>query len=210
LGNKIVEELGQDQSRDTLARWMAHYIAELIEAARRATGEDQQTRMDMCARAILDLWRHQTLLPTGTRPFEELAPILRTLESLDPNPDNLRYYRLQIAAIHDDAEEEETKRWLRIAKHLDFSARILIRYCLTCAADSALNKSEEWVALSQAAGLEEEVELQTFRLLVEERDLLKANTADEIKRKEIADRITRLEQVREMMSQVLAHLQEHL
>ena len=28
LGKKLVDELGLDQSVDTLGRWMAHYIAE--------------------------------------------------------------------------------------------------------------------------------------------------------------------------------------
>ena len=39
LGKKIVDELGLDQSADTLGRWMAHYLAEKIEDAKAATGE---------------------------------------------------------------------------------------------------------------------------------------------------------------------------
>ena len=33
LGKKIVDELGLDQSADTLGRWMAHYLAEKMKDA---------------------------------------------------------------------------------------------------------------------------------------------------------------------------------
>src|SRR6266404_1593822 len=163
LGKRIVEELGPDQSVDTLARWMAHYLAELIQAAETASGEDRQAKLAACASAILDLWEHRRRFPNGMRPFEELDPILRTLESLDPNADTLRYYRSQIEMIDKDGRGAEARRWLDIAKGLDYSARVLIRYCVACAAESALDKSEEWVALAEAAGVDQEVEFPTVR-----------------------------------------------
>jgi hypothetical protein len=155
LGKKIVEELGPDQSVDTLARWMAHHIAELIQAAEAANGEERQAKMAACASAILDLWEHRGRFPNGMRPFEELDPILRTLEGLDLNADTLRYYRSQREMIDENREGAEAGRWLNIAKGLDYSARVLIRYCLACAAESALDKSKEWVALAEAAGVDE-------------------------------------------------------
>jgi len=40
LGKALVEELGLDTGVDTLARWMAHYIAEQMEIAKNAKGTE--------------------------------------------------------------------------------------------------------------------------------------------------------------------------
>ncbi len=76
LGRALVEELGLDPGVDTLSRWMAHYIAELIEAAETAKGEDRPVKLATCANAILDIWGRHHQLPNGQRPFEDLEPIL--------------------------------------------------------------------------------------------------------------------------------------
>lgn len=210
MGKRIVEELGPDQSVDTLARWMAHYVAELIQAAETANGEERQAKMAACASTILDLWKHRGRFPSGMRPFEELDPILRTLDSLDLNADTLRYYRSQIEMIDEDAEGAEGRRWLNIAKSLDYSARVLIGYCLARAAEGALDKSREWVALAEAAGVDQGVEFPTVRFLVSEADLRNVDNPDDKERKMIEDRIARLEVFQEMTSQVVAHLRERL
>ena len=49
-------ELGLDPGVDTLARWIAHYIAEQMEVAGNATGEDKLTAERRCFDAILKLW----------------------------------------------------------------------------------------------------------------------------------------------------------
>src|SRR5206468_12121550 len=81
LGKKIVDELGLDQTVDTLGRWMAHYIAEKIGDVEAATGEDRAQKMSECRDAILQLWAHRSELPNGKRPFEDFEPIFRALQS---------------------------------------------------------------------------------------------------------------------------------
>ena len=44
LGKKLIDELGLDQSVDTLGRWMAHYIAEKMEDAQAAIGESRDRK----------------------------------------------------------------------------------------------------------------------------------------------------------------------
>lgn len=210
LGKKIVEELGPDQSVDTLARWMAHYIAELTQAAETGSGEERQAKMAACASAILDLWKHRGRFPHGMRPFEALEPILRTLESLDLNADTLRHYSLQIERGDEEGVGEEARQWLNAAKGLDYSARVLIRYCLACAAERALDKSREWVALAHAAGEDTGIEFLTIRLVASETDLLGANSPEDKEREIIEDRLARLEGIQQMISGVIAHLRERL
>lgn len=166
--------------------------------------------MAACTGAILDLWNHRARLPNGRRPFEELEPMLRTLESLDLNGDALRYYRSQMETVDENAQSAEARQWIRTAKGLDYSARVLIRYCLACAAEIALDKSEKWVALAEAAGADQGVELPVVRFVTSEIDLLEADDPDEKQCRAIEDRIARLEDFQTMIPQVLAHLRGRL
>ena len=91
---KLVDELGKDPPPDTLSRWMAHYVAELIDAAVNAPVGKRAALRRKCFETILELWSHRADLPRGRRPFEELEPIARALESLDPNNERPRFFTL--------------------------------------------------------------------------------------------------------------------
>src|SRR6266436_3211912 len=77
LGCKLVEELGLEPSVDTLGRWMAHHIADLMLEAKSATGKEKELAEKNCFEAILALWKHRAELPNGKRPFEDLEPVIR-------------------------------------------------------------------------------------------------------------------------------------
>lgn len=208
LGRKLTQELGIDQSVDTLGRWMAHYIAELIQDTEKASAEERPSKMQVCCDAILSLWKHRHMLPDGKRPFEELEPLLRALESLDPEVNIPRYFRLVRAAADNTKENDETKSWLEFIDSLDYSAKILIRYGLTQAAQSSLNRSAEWIDLAEAAGVGESAESPVVRMVSEEDDILKASDPDGEKKKFIADRIQRLEVFAEIATAVAAELRQ--
>jgi hypothetical protein len=209
LGEKIVQELELDPSVDTLGRWMAHYLAELIRNAETAGVEDRPEKLLRCASAITDLWRHRSELPNGKRPFEEIEPILRALETLDPENTTPRYLGLIRTAARAE-EESETKRWLDLADGFDYSARILIQYCLTRASKEALDRLKEWVSLAEAAGLEEGVEPPVLNIISHETDLLSFANPDEIARQEIEGRIERLEGFAKMANALLEELRANL
>lgn len=167
-------------------------------------------KMQVCCDAILNLWKHRHTLPDGKRPFEELEPLLRTLESLDPEDDTPRYFRSVRAVADDTYENDETKSWLKLIDGLDYSARILIRYCLTQAAQNALNKSMEWVTLAQAAGVDEGPEFPLIQVIFEEDSMLKASDPSEEEKKYIEDRINRLESFAKMAMEVVSHLRKEV
>ncbi len=210
LGKKIVSELGRDESRDTLACWMSHYIAELIHASETETGEKRQSALKECASAILELWKYRAQFPNGMSPFEKFEPILRTLESLDPNARVMRYSHSTTEKAEKDSDGEDMRRWLSTAKGLDYSARLLIDYCLVMAAECALDKSKDWVTLATAAGADEGIDFRVIHFLSEEADLLSAESVDERERKSIQDRSTRLEAVQKLISALLIHLRQRL
>lgn len=206
----LTKELDLDQSVDTLGRWMAHYIAELINDTENASAEERPTKMRACSEAILSLWKHRHELPSGKRPFETLEPILRTLESLDPNDDTPRYFRTVRSAAEEGDDDGDTKSWLKIIDGLDYSAKILIRYCLSQAAKNALDKSAEWVLLAEAVGEEDGIEFPVIRIIVDETNLLKEPDPDGETRKQLEDRLSRLEGFTNMATALTSQLRQKI
>ncbi|MDV6346523.1 AVAST type 3 anti-phage protein Avs3b [Nitrosomonas sp. Is35] len=210
LGKQLVAELGFDQSADTLSRWMAHYIAELIHNAEIANEENRDEQRSKCAGAILELWSHYTAIPNGKRPFQDYDPILRTLESLDPNSNIPRYFRPVHEAAVKQQKNTESATWLESAEKVDYTARLLIRFCLTCAARDAIEKSKEWVTLAEAAGAVDDNYFSVIRFVSNEAELSGEETATNEERKEIESRIKRLEDFINLAKMLSDHLQEKL
>jgi hypothetical protein len=206
LGNRLVRDLGIDDSSDVLGRWMAHYLAELIEAAKTASAEARPAKLEKCSEAILNLWKHRHELPNGKRPFEGVEAILRALESLDPENETPRYYG-GLRSAHVSENETEAQKWLRLADGFDYSARILIRYCLSQAAQSAVDKTNEWVALAEDAGLAD-LDIPIIRVIMTESDLL--DKPEEALRKILEDRLKRLESFQTMTEGLMAHFRDQL
>ena len=210
LGRALVKELGLDPGVDTLSRWMAHYIAELIKDAETAKVEDRTAKFSMCADAILKLWEHRSELPNGKRPFGDLEPILRALESLDPADNTPRYFRSQRATINNTKQNAEIKKWLELADGLDYSAKSLIRYCIIQASQSALGRSKEWVKLAEAVRLEDDINIPVISFISNESDLFNKNEPDDTKRKILEDRIKRLDGFRKVSASLVSHLRRQL
>lgn len=208
LGRALVEELGLEPGVDTLSRWMAHHVAEMIEDVETANVEDRPAKSAECAKTILNLWERRHQLPDGKRPFEDLEPILRTLESLDPADDTPRFFRSQRMTVDETKENAETREWLKFADGLDYSAKVLIGYCLTLAAQTALDKSKNWVALAEAAGLEDGIDLPVVRFVSAQDDLTKATEPDDREKRLLEDRINRLDWFKKMAEALATQLRQ--
>jgi len=178
---------------DTLGRWMAHYVGDLIARTESTTGEDKHLTEKKCFDAILTLWKHRAGLPNGKRPFENLEPIVRAIESLDPNDNTPRYFRSSRPLQGQGVEKTEDDRWLDTVRDLDYSARILIGYCLAEAARAAIDKSEEWVKLAKAAGAEDSASEIVIRFISSNADLGNEPDPNAEIRQQLQDRIGRLE-----------------
>jgi hypothetical protein len=150
LGKTLVEELGLDPGVDTLARWMAHHVAEQIAIAEDATGDAKTRAEQRCFETILKLWEHRSSLPTGHRPFESFEPIFRALERLDPeNPSPYFYsYPDSRSSGPDESVEssDEVQSWLDIAEGIDQAARVWLKYVFSQAAINAADeKTIKWL-----------------------------------------------------------------
>lgn len=209
LGKKLVDELGLDTSVDTLGRWMAHYIVELIHDAENAAPQDKPSSQERCAAAILDLWQHRSALPNGTRPFEDAEPILRALESLDPCDETPRYFRPPRMMARDAEQDTEVGRWLKVADGIDSTAKELIRHCFAQAVQAEQDKTKEWVALAEDAGLDTDTEVSALRILLREA-ATREEKPEDVERKRIEKRIERLEAFRELAAELAADLRKKL
>lgn len=206
LGRKLVDELGMESSTDTLGRWMAHYVAELMDAAENAPSEEREAARSRCFDAILKLWTHRAGLPEGKRPFEDLEPIVRALKSLDPENETPRYHRTIIGTIDESDEGRETQSLIELVCKIDTAARVLVGEILSDAACSAIDRSKAWVELAEDAGADSGVVSVVIEAVSGE--LSAEPSACEKKYDRLQDRIDRLEKFVEMVGPVLEDLKK--
>lgn len=83
MGDRIVRELALDDSTDTLGRWMAHRVAELIDRGNKTTTDKARNKAAAEAtELILRLWAHRSNWPEGWPP----QSAVKVLAALDPQP----------------------------------------------------------------------------------------------------------------------------
>ena len=147
-------------------------------------------------------------MPNGKRPFENIEPVLRALESLDPENKSHRYFGAARHALGASKDETaEARSWIELADGFDYSARILIRYCLSQAAGNAKDKTKEWLALAEAVDADA-FDGPVIRVIIAEGELL--DEPNKKLRGAIEDRLGRLEAFRTMASELEQHFRIQL
>lgn len=191
LGRKIVEELNLDPGTDTLSRWMAHHLADLIVDIDTTKGDDKEEKQAYCVELILKLWDRRYQLADGSRPFEDFEPILRTLDTLDTTYRKLRHYNRPWELAREEKEDSTVKDLMQIVEGIDYSAKILIKSALVQAAEQAVDKKLEWVKLIEDVE-KNSAEVAIIRFVNKEGKLFDQIDSDERAKKEIQDRVERL------------------
>jgi len=189
---------------------MAHYIADLIAKVESSTDAEKESAEKNCFDAILGLWKHRAELPNGKRPFEHLEPVVRAIESLDPEDDAPRYFRTARPPADEGREKSETESWLEMVRGLDYSSKVLIGCCLAEAARTAADKSKAWVKLAEAAGEADGVYEIVVRRLLRSASLEKEPDPDAETRRLLKDRIGRLDGFIKMAEAVVNDFRERL
>lgn len=140
LGKLLVAQLADT---DTLGRWMAHYIASLMNEVETATGERALELRAQCSTEILKLWNHGSGLPGNDRPMSSFEPILRALEKLDPERpawEGLRSFRNR------DEFAGLTSQLLNAALAMDESGARATRALLSESAIVARDHERAWIS----------------------------------------------------------------
>lgn len=104
LGRHLERELGFEEQRNTLGRWMAHHLAELIDRAENgATESERLEARNNATETILKIWEQRTALPGRAFPIAPYKDVLAVLQLLLPehNPWSVHSHakREQLAAI---------------------------------------------------------------------------------------------------------------
>jgi len=146
-----VRELGLHDGVDTLGRWMAHHLAELIDTAENGTTSEE--RISAQARAtetILKIWERRTSLPGRAYPLAPYQDILQVLNRLRPDDNPFNYF----------GHDPQARREQLAAELFDSLTRLVIALLLMrmpphvegeeteAAAVEALNETEQHVLRS--------------------------------------------------------------
>ncbi|CAM4295861.1 hypothetical protein [Gillisia limnaea] len=105
LGKKIISELELDYTVNTLARWMAHYLAELMGSIEACKSEDDKIKLQKeCCNLILKLWKKKDSLPFQ-KPLDNAQEFLQILAVLKKGKDrtSLMPRWLEYHSISDDS-----------------------------------------------------------------------------------------------------------
>lgn len=93
LGRFLARELGADDGVDTLGRWMAHYLAEQLDAAERATGAEKEKIERGVSKLILDIWAQRRTLPGRADPLATYEKAAHTLAAVRSGAEILSPWR---------------------------------------------------------------------------------------------------------------------
>lgn len=160
LGKFLVSELGLDRSTDTLQRWMAHHLAELINDVENATAGEKDVAQQKCFDAVLKLWSHRNALPGRSRPFQEFDKIFKTIKHIDPDQPRSFYADFLDDRSSPDGDSTEVEQWLSIVVGTDAAARELIQMCLSMALyDAESESTKEWLSAVEKLDSSDDVEL---------------------------------------------------
>ncbi|WP_147243835.1 AVAST type 3 anti-phage proein Avs3b [Marinomonas rhizomae] len=210
LGKKLTQELDLDKSVDTLGRWMAHYIAELMQEAEQAVEEERIEKRRVCAEAILSLWKHRAGLAEHSTPLSEFRPLLEFLHDLNPKSTRPCYSDPSEKITEEYQLDESQTQSLQLIESIDTTAKILIRHALMCASTSAAIGSKEWLNLIENAGLEDDPETFLAKLMYGEADTHFGAHSDKKKYQELEKRINQLESFSKVAQCFAADWRKHL
>jgi len=178
LGKRLSEELDQGNYPDTLSRWMAHYIAQLITQAETSNGRKKSTAEKECFETILNLWEYKSSFPDGKKPFERFEVIFKTLESLSPENRNMFFYENQ---QEDEIDDDLVKKLIRAIQVIDEAARVWIEDILKGAIELADDeKTKKWLKLAIPTRKRDEVNIIFKALGSDDNDDLKSRVRNKI------------------------------
>jgi len=208
LGKRIVHELELDRSSDTLGRWMAHHLAQLIAEAEQGPEDDAHAAQQECRAAILELWEHILTVPTATRPFRDLEPVVETIRALDPD-ERIYFYQTRAQEIADSSDlPEAAKDWLKLSRGIDYSARLLIQMCFDRVANESSGKLKEWIELASDAGACDLPIVRVIHQLEDQRSSSKRSLEEE--RKKLRERLDRLNSMVRLSELLACDIQRQL
>lgn len=206
LGERLVTALNIGD--DPVSQWMTHVVAEQMDAVERVPPDERASAQDACRQTIFSLWEHRNSFPSNMRPFRELDPLFKTLDSLDVDSGaGFRYLPSQPSGEELEGEAASGKRFLNAAVNLDYSARVLIQYLLSAAAQEAAEKATPWLKAATDAEAGALLELRVVEFVTGGE---KTANSNEVARKALLEKVEKLEVFAQLASALAAELRGRL
>lgn len=160
LGERLVQELELDQTTDTLSRWMAHHLAELMTDLSSIKDKKQRKAAESrCVALILKLWERRVTLPGGVAPLANLKPILSALVSLVGNNESWVGF-----ARHAVKSEHINDPWIAFVEETySGDRRLALIAVLTSIAERTFDREKRWLVDGKGSLSKEEEKI--IRLL---------------------------------------------
>lgn len=93
LGKHLVRELDFEDGVDTLGRWMAHHLAELMHEAEKGKTVAKRTKAKKQAtETILKIWEHRKVLQRESYPLSKYEDLLKIIDRLRLDSNPYRYF----------------------------------------------------------------------------------------------------------------------
>jgi len=215
LGKMLVKELGLEPGVDTLGRWMAHYLAEKIHEVEILPKGDRKAESEKeCCELILKIWDHRSEMPRGRRPFENFEPILKVLESIDPDNREPFLHRMSEHELKQLANSnpnyESIKPYIESVVEIEKVARVWMENLLNQAALKVTDeKTKAWLEAASLIGLPDDIHsirivYKNFNLLDDD-DIASSQDKDRLKL-----RIQQLEKFKKLNELLLKTYQDEL
>jgi hypothetical protein len=143
LGKKLITELELVYTGNTLARWMVHYLAELMHNIEACESKIEKAKLKKeCCSIILEIWEKRERTPIE-KPIEKLKPIVDVLSLLKKNEHP--FIGHSFLANNRNLKDKHSSwfEFLRIVK--SNSERIYSKSLISMVSDEVLEKDKEWI-----------------------------------------------------------------
>lgn len=149
LGKKLVSELALADGVDTLSKWMAHYLAELLHGVENAQSDTEKaSKQKECCEVILRIWEKRESIPHINTPIRDLQPLLGVLQALEPKDPS--YFLRQ--------DKQAKASWQSFVDVLKGNSQHIIEVCIYASmGEELLAKSVEWLREYKDSLSEEEL-----------------------------------------------------
>lgn len=143
LGKKLIAELELVYTVNTLARWMGHYLAELMNNIDKCESEVEKSNLQKeCCNVILEIWEKRERIPIE-KPTEKLKPIIDVISLLKKNKHPFIRHRF---LGNNTGLRNKNSNWLSFLEIVkNNSERIYRKSLISMISEELLEKDKEWI-----------------------------------------------------------------
>ncbi|WP_405290981.1 hypothetical protein [Algibacter sp. Ld11] len=143
LGKKLIAELELVYTVNTLARWMGHYLVELMNNIDKCESKQEKSELQKeCCNVILEIWEKRERIPIE-KPTEKLKPIIDVLSLLKKNEHPFIRHRF---LGNNNGLRNKNSNWLSFLEIVkNNSERIYRKSIISMISEELLEKDKEWI-----------------------------------------------------------------